>query len=145
MGGRSAEQIIFNDLTSGAGNDIAVATDLAKKMICEWGMNNVVGPITYSKKEEEVFLGKEISKNNDTSEEKTTIIDHEVSSLVKNAEKNAINILKTNILHLHNVAKVLLEKETMNGEEMKSIIINGIVNKSEIDSSPKPQRRTNKK
>ena len=144
MGGRSAEQIIFNDLTSGAGNDIAVATDLAKKMICEWGMNDVVGPITYSQKEEEVFLGKEISKNNDTSEEKNTIIDHEVSSLVKNSEKNALNILNKNIKHLHNIATILLEKETIDGEEMTSIIKNGIEENIE-NISAKSKRRTDKK
>ena len=113
-------------------------------MVCEWGMNNTVGPIKYNQKEEEVFLGKEISKNNDTSEEKNTIIDHEVSSLVKNAEKNAINILTKNIKHLHDVSTVLLEKETIDGEEMISIIKNGIEDK--IENIPeKPKRRTDKK
>ena len=128
MGGRSAEQIIFNDFTTGAGNDIAVATDIAKKMVCEWGMSSKIGPLTFGNKEEQVFLGKEISKPKDFSEEKSTIIDNEVTRLVQNAENNAIKLLKDNIVHLHNVANALIEKETIDGQEMIDIIKNKVSN-----------------
>ena len=139
MGGRSAEQIIFNDFTTGAGNDIAVATDIAKKMVCEWGMSSKIGPLTFGNKEEQVFLGKEISKPKDFSEEKSTIIDNEVTRLVQNAENNAIKLLKDNIVHLHNVANALIEKETIDGQEMIDIIKNKVSNDDNIvDSKDKP-------
>ena len=141
MGGRSAEQIIFNDFTTGAGNDIAVATDIAKKMVCEWGMSSKIGPLTFGNKEEQVFLGKEISKPKDFSEEKSTIIDNEVTRFVQNAENNAIKLLKDNIEHLHNVAKVLIEKETIDGKEMIDIIKNGLSNDVEsVSENEKPAR-----
>jgi len=141
MGGRSAEKIIFNDFTTGAGNDIAVATDIAKKMVCEWGMSEVIGPLTFGNKEEQVFLGKEISKPKDFSEQKSTIIDNEVTKLVQKAEKNAINLLNNNIKHLHNLASVLLDKETVDGKEMESIIENGIPEDVTTDTPKKRQRR----
>ena len=150
MGGRCAEQIIFNDFTTGAGNDIAVATDIAKKMVCEWGMSEKIGPLTFGNKEEQVFLGKEISKPKDFSEEKSTLIDSEVTRLVQNAENNAINLLKENIEHLHNLAKVLIDKETINGNDMKDIILNGIpdvkVDKSKDEKAVgvRKNRRQNK-
>ena len=138
MGGRSAEQIIFNDFTTGAGNDIAVATDIAKKMVCEWGMSSKIGPLTFGNKEEQVFLGKEISKPKDFSEEKSTIIDNEVTRLVQNAENNAIKLLKDNIVHLHNVANALIEKETIDGQEMIDIIKNKVSNDdNSVDSKDK--------
>ena len=150
MGGRSAEQIIFNDFTTGAGNDIAVATDIAKKMVCEWGMSSKIGPLTFGNKEEQVFLGKEISKPKDFSEEKSTIIDNEVTRFVQNAENNAIKLLKDNIEHLHNVAKVLIEKETIDGKEMIDIIKNGLsydeetVSENEKPAKSRKNRRSSK-
>ena len=140
MGGRCAEKIIFNDITTGAGNDIAVATDIAKKMVCEWGMSDKIGPLTFGSKDEQVFLGKEISKPKDFSEEKSTIIDSEISRIVQNAEKNATKILQNKIKHLHNVASVLLSKETITGLEMDDIVKNGIPEPKE--SNPKRKRRT---
>jgi len=140
MGGRCAEKIIFNDITTGAGNDIAVATDIAKKMVCEWGMSDKIGPLTFGSKDEQVFLGKEISKPKDFSEEKSTIIDEEISRIVQLAEKNALKILKDNIKHLHNVATILLTKETITGLEMENIVKNGISEPKQ--SNPKRNRRT---
>ena len=140
MGGRCAEKIIFNDITTGAGNDIAVATDIAKKMVCEWGMSDKIGPLTFGSKDEQVFLGKEIAKPKDFSEEKSTIIDSEISRIVQDAEKNAIKTLKDNISHLHNVASVLLSKETITGIEMDDIIKNGIPESKE--STAKRKRRS---
>ena len=123
MGGRCAEKLIFNDTTTGAGNDIAVATDIARKMVTEWGMSDIVGPLTFGKKSEEVFLGREISHARDYSDEKCKLIDEEVTSLVKNAEKTADEILNKYIDQLHAIAKALLEFETISGEEMVKIII----------------------
>ena len=126
MGGRCAEKIIFNNFTTGAGNDISVATDIAKKMVCEWGMSDTIGPMALGKKEEEVFLGKEISKSRDFSEEKLKVIDNEITSLIKNAEKNATNILKKYMKQLHDVSKVLIERETLDRNQFEDIVKNGI-------------------
>ena len=151
MGGRCAEKIIFKDTTTGAGNDIEVATNIAKKMVCEWGMSDMVGPLSYGKKEEQVFLGKEINNSRDYSEEKSKLIDDEVSGIVSNAESNALNILNTNISQLHNISKVLLDKETITGKEMADVIENGIpkITKKVSDdistSKPKRKRRSSNK
>jgi len=126
MGGRSAEKIIFNNMTTGAGNDIAVATGIAKKMVCEWGMSEKVGPMSLGRKDEEIFLGKEIAKQRDYSEEKSVLIDNEITKLVKDAEKNAIEILTRHINNLHDVSKVLLNKETVDRKEFENIIKNGL-------------------
>jgi len=144
MGGRCAEKIIFKDTTTGAGNDIEVATDIAKKMVCEWGMSETIGPLSYGKKEEQVFLGKEINNSRDYSESKSKLIDDEVADIVSNAESNALNILNTNISQLHDISKVLLDKETITGDEMSNIIINGIpeiTKKDSNDLSPNKPRR----
>ena len=109
-------------------------------MVCEWGMSDKIGPLTFGSKDEQVFLGKEISKPKDFSEEKSTIIDSEISRIVQHAEKNAIKILKDNISHLHNVASVLLAKETITGTEMDDIIKNGIPESKE--STAKRKRRS---
>ena len=144
MGGRCAEKIIFNDTTTGAGNDIEVATNIAKKMVCEWGMSDVVGPLTFGKKEEQVFLGKEMSKQRDFSENISTILDKEIIDIVTNAETNATVILNNHLTELHNVAKVLLDKETINGKEMIDIIDNGLPEKvdNDIKEPNKKSRRT---
>ena len=151
MGGRCAEKIIFKDTTTGAGNDIEVATNIAKKMVCEWGMSDTVGPLSYGKKEEQVFLGKEINNSRDYSEEKSKLIDDEVSEIVSNAESNALKILNTHISQLHNISKVLLNKETITGKEMADVIKNGFPEIDEKDSDdvsnnkPKRKRRSSNK
>ena len=126
MGGRCAEKIIFNNFTTGAGNDISVATDIAKKMVCEWGMSEAVGPMALGKKDQEVFLGKEMSKSNDFSEEKSRLVDNEITMLIKNAEKNATNILKKYLKQLHDVSKILIERETLDRSQFEDIVENGI-------------------
>jgi cell division protease FtsH len=141
MGGRCAEKIIFNNFTTGAGNDISVATDIAKKMVCEWGMSDTIGPMALGKKEEEVFLGKEISKSRDFSEEKLRVIDSEITSLIKNAEKNATNILKKYMKQLHNVSKVLIERETLDRTQFEDIVKNGISD----DKKKEPVKRVRRK
>jgi cell division protease FtsH len=92
MGGRCAEYLIFKDTSTGAGNDIATATDISRKMVCEWGMSKIIGPLTFGKKSEEIFLGREISHARDYSDEISQTIDEEITSFVKKAEKNATNI-----------------------------------------------------
>ena len=145
MGGRCAEKIIFNDTTTGAGNDIAVATDIAKNMVTQWGMSDSIGPLHFKSGSDDVFLGREISYGRDFSDELSSAIDKEVSTIVKNAEDNAIKILKENIDCLHNIANVLLDEETITGEEMKEIIKTGKLEKpapEPKEKSEKRQRRT---
>ena len=144
MGGRCAEKIIFNNMTTGAGNDISVATDIAKKMVCEWGMSEIIGPLTFGKKDEEIFLGKEISKSRDFSEQKSVVIDEEITTLVKNAEKNATYILKKYIKKLHDVSNLLLQNETIDRTEFEDVVINGFKNKKEIDKKDRVRRRDSK-
>ena len=141
MGGRCAEKIIFNNFTTGAGNDISVATNIAKKMVCEWGMSEAVGPMALGKKDEEVFLGMEISKSNDFSEEKSRLVDNEITTLIKNAEKNATNILKKYLKQLHDVSKVLIERETLDRTQFEDIVKNGVADKEESKPLKKRVRR----
>ena len=122
MGGRCAERLIFDDTSTGAGNDISVATDTARRMVCEWGMSSRIGPLTFGKKSEEIFLGREISHSRDYSDEISRVIDEEISTFVKNAENNSNKILSENIDELHGIANALLEYESISGDEMKQII-----------------------
>ena len=122
MGGRAAEELIFNEMTTGAGNDIEQATGIARKMVCEWGMSDVVGPMTFGKKNEEVFLGREIQSQRDYSEDMAKIIDEEVVKIVRKAQKTAERILKKDIAKLHSIADALLEKETINGDDVLAIV-----------------------
>lgn len=122
MGGRVAEQIIFGELTTGGGNDIEVASEVARKMVCEWGMSKVMGPLTFGKKEQEIFLGREIAQHRDYSELTAQKIDEEVTKIVTEAEKIVMKLLKNNIDKLHSLAKVLLEYETINGADIDDIL-----------------------
>ena len=144
MGGRSAEKLIFKDTSTGASNDIEVATNIARKMVCEWGMNDIVGPLKYGKKDEEVFLGKELGQQKNYSEEKSIIIDNEIAKIVKNAEKNADKILLDHKDELILIAKELIDKETISGKDMSDIVKNknkrdNLENK--VDSTPTSSRR----
>jgi len=121
LGGRAAESIVFDDITTGAGNDIEQATTLARKMVCEWGMSDM-GPLTYGKKEEQIFLGREISQHRDFSEATAVLIDKEVKELVESASETARKILSDNIQILHDMAKALLDRETIVLEDIKDII-----------------------
>ncbi|RPI15843.1 MAG: ATP-dependent zinc metalloprotease FtsH [Ignavibacteriae bacterium] len=122
MGGRAAEKLIFNELTTGAGNDIERATALARKMVCEWGMSEKLGPVTFGKKEEEIFLGREISQHRDYSEQTALVIDDEVKKIVNYAMSRAETILKDNVEVLHRLSNALLEREILDGEEIDKII-----------------------
>ena len=142
MGGRSAEKLIFKDTSTGAGNDISVATDIARKMVTEWGMCDKIGPLTFGKKNEEVFLGKEISHSRDYSDKVSTAIDENITLFVKDAEKRADDILLKHADDLHNVAKALLEFESISGSDMEKIIKGEkIVKLDSEDSEKKASRR----
>jgi len=122
LGGRVSERMILGDLSTGSGNDIEKATKLARKMVCEWGMSDKLGPLTYGEKEEEIFLGREIGMHRDYSEETAREIDLEVKRLVDKSEKIAEEIISKHIDTLKELAKRLLEKEILNGEEINQVI-----------------------
>jgi len=122
MGGREAEKLVFNEITTGAGNDIERATELARKMVCEWGMSDLMGPLSFGKKEEEIFLGREIAKHRDYSERTAQMIDDEVKQLVLAAMARAAKILKQNLDHLHVIANALLEREMLDGDEIDALL-----------------------
>ncbi len=122
MGGRAAEEISLNHMTTGAGNDLERATDLARKMVTEWGMSEKLGPLTFGKKDEQIFLGREIAKHKDYSEKTAVDIDEEVKAIVIEAYATAKNLLMENRDILEAFAKGLLEKETMDGAEIDVLI-----------------------
>ncbi len=122
FGGRIAEKLVFNEFTTGAGNDIERASNLARKMVCEWGMSEKMGPLTYGAKEEELFLGREVTKHRDYSEETGKTIDEEVRKIITTAEKRAVEILSNNIDKLHMLSNVLLEREILDSEEIDKVL-----------------------
>lgn len=122
MGGRVAEEVALQNITTGAGNDIERATDLARKMICEWGMSEKLGPLTFGKKEQEIFLGREISQHRDYSESTAIEIDNEVRRVVTENYERAKHIIQTNFSALKALAEALLEKESLDAPEIDKII-----------------------
>ena len=122
MGGRAAEDLILNEITTGASNDIERATSIARRMVCEWGMSDKLGPMAFGKKNEEIFLGREIQSHRDYSEETAQMIDHEVVSIIKNAQDTARRILEDNIDLLHLMAEELLEHETIDESDIKVML-----------------------
>jgi len=124
MGGRIAEEKFMNHMTTGAGNDIERATDLARKMVCEWGMSEL-GPLSFGKKEEQIFLGREIAQHRDYSEDTAIKIDEQVKKLVQTAYERALKVIEAKSDALVRVAEALLEREVLDGAEVK-LIIEGI-------------------
>jgi len=122
FGGRVAEEIVFNRISTGAANDIKQATDLSQKMIRSWGMSDELGPLSYAKGEEQVFLGREIAQHRDYSEATAQKIDEEINKLIKNSYGCAKTVLNENLDILHKLAEVLLEKETVMGKELDELI-----------------------
>jgi cell division protease FtsH len=122
LGGRAAEKIVFGHYTTGAGNDIEKATNIARKMVCEWGMSDKLGPLSYGAKEEEIFLGREIQKHRDYSEKTAIEIDDEIRKIVNSAMERAVKILDENIDLLHKLSKELLEREILDSSEIEKII-----------------------
>ncbi len=122
MGGRAAEEIALNHMTTGAGNDIEKATELAHKMVTEWGMSDKLGPLTFGKKDEQIFLGREIAKHKDYSEKTAEEIDSEVKQFVMDAYQDAKKMLLENRGLLEKFTAKLLERETMDNDEIESLI-----------------------
>jgi cell division protease FtsH len=122
MGGRAAEQIALGHTTTGAGNDLQRATDLIRKMVCEWGMSEKLGPQTFGKKEEQIFLGKEFAKQKDYSEKTAEAIDEEISSIINERYKYAEKLLLDNRDILESIAQALLERETLDAVEIEALI-----------------------
>ncbi len=122
MGGRSAEVLIFNEMTTGAGNDIEHATQIARKMVTEWGMSDLLGPMAFGKKNEEIFLGREIQSHRDYSEVTSRMIDEEISRIVRDSQREAEEILRKDIEILHRIAKELLKHETLDAKDLDKIL-----------------------
>jgi cell division protease FtsH len=134
MGGRVAEKVIFDQLTTGAKSDLERASDIARKMVCQWGMSEKLGPITYGKREEQIFLGREISQHRDYSEETACLIDKEVKNILERAENKAINILTEYRDQLEKIAEALLEKEVLDGHD-----IDVLIGRTDDDNVPTPE------
>ena len=142
FGGRVAEEIVFQRVSTGAANDIKQATDLAQQMIRTWGMSDKLGPLSYAKGEEQVFLGREIAQHRDYSEATAQKIDEEVIALINTAHKSAQHVLNENLDILHKLAELLLEKETVMGKELDELIHElrpGITLPSKSLDEPEPQ------
>ena len=122
FGGRIAEKLVFDEITTGAGNDLERATELARKMVCEWGMSEELGPLTYGKKEEQIFLGREIAQNRDFSEETARQIDMAVKEIIVEASTKVTELLEGHLDILKRMADELLEKETIVLDDIKRIL-----------------------
>ena len=135
MGGRIAEELFMQHMTTGAGNDIEQATDLARKMVCEWGMSEL-GPLTFGKKEEQIFLGREISQHRDFSEDTAIRIDQEVRRLVMDGYDRAHKVLTENSDMLHKLAENLLERESLDAEEIRMVLAGQTLPPMELPPPP---------
>jgi cell division protease FtsH len=122
MGGRAAEELVLKHQTTGAGNDIERSTEIARKMVCEWGMSEKLGPLTFGKKEEEIFVGREFARHRDYSEETARAIDDEVRTIVTQCYEKAKEIINANMAVLHKLANTLLEKEVLDGNQIEAIV-----------------------
>jgi len=154
LGGRAAETMIFSELTTGAGNDIEQASGIARKMVCEWGMSEDLGPMTFGKKNEEIFLGREIQSHRDYSETTAKLIDEEVVKIIRKAEKSADLILRNNEKILHAMANALLKHETIDHNDVQKLIdgkilrrrkMNGSANTVKNNSKVKTQKKSSTK
>jgi cell division protease FtsH len=122
FGGRVAEELVLEQVTTGAGNDIEKATDLARRMVCEWGMSEKLGPMTFGKKEEEIFLGRDFTQKTDYSKSTAVEIDAEVTRIIQESYHRAKELLTTNLRLLKKIAEQLLEKEVLDGLEIDAIV-----------------------
>lgn len=129
LGGRVAEEIVFNELSTGAANDIQRVSDIANKMVCNWGMSEKIGPMTVAKKQSQVFLGRDISQQDNISEETAKLIDQETRNIIIKAHDKAKEILTKKRNLLDTLSLELLEKETLNAEELYKIILNNVIDK----------------
>jgi cell division protease FtsH len=124
MGGRAAEEIVFSTMTTGAGNDIERATDMARKMVCEWGMSDRLGPVSFGKKDEQIFLGREMATQKNYSEATAVEIDTEIRRIVDDNYSRVKQMIAENIESLHRIANALIVKENLSGAEVEAIMKN---------------------
>lgn len=145
-GGRIAEELIFGPekITTGASSDIRMATDVARRMVAEWGMSEKMGFLAYSGDEQEVFLGRSVTQQKNLSEETANVIDTEVRRIVDTAYREASDILKTNAIDLERLAQGLLEYETLNGDEIRIIVEGGTLSRTDPDEPETPSPRAKK-
>jgi cell division protease FtsH len=122
FGGRVAEELVLEHMTTGAGNDIEKATDLARRMVCEWGMSEKLGPMTFGRKEQEIFLGRDFTQKTDYSKSTAIEIDAEIRRIIHDSYRRAKDLLTANLRLLHQIAEKLLEKEVLDGREIDAII-----------------------
>jgi cell division protease FtsH len=122
MGGRAAEELIFKTMTTGAGNDIEHATDIARKMVCEWGMSDKMGPVSFGKKDEQIFLGRDMALSKNYSEATAVEIDNEIRRIVEGNYTRASKLLSENINLLIRLSEILIEKENLSGVEVDGIM-----------------------
>ena len=134
FGGRVAEELIYGKkhITTGAGNDIQQATNLARRMVMEFGFSDKLGPLRYETNQEEVFLGHSVAQQRNISDETARIIDEEVRELVEQGEKTARSIIENKIKDLHKLAKGLLDYETLNADEISKILSDKDINKEDV-------------
>jgi cell division protease FtsH len=125
LGGRAAEEVVLNQQTTGAGDDLEKATEMARKMVCEWGMSEKLGPLTFGKAEEHIFLGREMARPKDYSEDTALLIDSEIKRIVMSCATRARDIVEENLEKLHALARALLERESLDGEEIARILRTG--------------------
>ncbi len=122
LGGRAAEKVVLGQLTTGAGNDIEKATGMARKMVCQWGMSEALGPLALGDKQDEIFIGRDIGHFKDFSEDTARLVDAEIKRIVEDAQRTAEQLLQENLEILHKVSLALLERETISGAEMDLIM-----------------------
>ena len=125
LGGRAAEEIVLNQLTTGAGDDLEKATEMARKMVCEWGMSEKLGPVTFGKNEEYIFVGREVARHKDYSEDTARQIDVEIKRIIRDCAHRARVILQENLEKLHALARALLERESLDGAEVALLLRTG--------------------
>jgi cell division protease FtsH len=144
MGGRCAEEVFLNQSTTGAGNDIEQATELARKMVCEWGMSEL-GPLTYGNKEEQIFLGREISQHRDYSEETALRIDQEIRRFVNDGYTKARTLVTEKGDALTRIAEALLEREVLDAREVQMLIAGEPLPALTSTQQPPEERRETQK
>ena len=149
LGGRAAEELVFNEQSSGAGSDLERATDLARKMVCDWGMSEKLGPLTLGKKEEQIFLGKELAYHQNYSEKTAMEIDQEIRRIVSESYERAKTLLSENLDTLHRIAQALLERETLEEEDINRLIkgeeLAPLLEKPEPAPQSEPEKEKKKK
>jgi len=136
LAGRAAEEIVFDEVSSGAANDLEVATHLVRRMIMEFGMSESLGPLTFGKKEGQVFLGRDLARERDFSEEVAAEIDREERAIINECYERAKSILAENKDKLILVAETLMEKETLKGKEFEMLVWGESVDQVEPDKEP---------